>query len=56
MSITIVGNSAAAVGAIEAIREIDRDVAIQVVTAEGPAIYSRPLISHYVGGEISGRE
>ena len=52
MSITIVGNSAAAVGAIEAIRELDRDTEIQVVTAEGPAIYSRPLISHYVGGEI----
>jgi len=52
VSITIVGNSAAAVGAIEAIRELDRDIAIQMVTAEGPAIYSRPLISHYVGGEI----
>jgi len=52
VKITIVGNSAAAVGAIEAIRELDQEATIQVVTAEGPAIYSRPLISHYVGGEI----
>ncbi len=52
MSITIVGNSAAAVGAIEAIRAYDADVPIHVITAEGPAIYSRPLISHYVAGDI----
>ncbi|MGC9360836.1 MAG: NAD(P)/FAD-dependent oxidoreductase [Anaerolineae bacterium] len=55
MSITIVGNSAAAVGAIEAIREYDADAPIRIISAEGPDIYSRPLISHYVGGEIDRR-
>jgi NAD(P)H-nitrite reductase large subunit len=52
VTITIVGNSAAAVGAIEAIREHDAGIPIRVISAEGPEIYSRPLISHYVGGDI----
>ncbi len=41
----IIGNSAAAVGAIEAIREHDQDNPITVVADEPHHVYSRPLIS-----------
>jgi NAD(P)H-nitrite reductase large subunit len=48
----IIGNSAAAVGAIEAIREHDRDNPITVVANESQHVYSRPLISHLLGGQV----
>ncbi|HAZ31719.1 MAG TPA: NAD(P)/FAD-dependent oxidoreductase, partial [Dehalococcoidia bacterium] len=48
----IVGNSAAAVGAIESIRRIDRDGDITVVSDEKHHVYSRPLIAHYLAGEV----
>lgn len=52
MRIVIIGNSATAVGAIESIREHDQGAEITVVSEEGPMIYSRPMLSHYLGGEI----
>jgi len=48
----IIGNSAAAVGAIESIRRIDRDGDITVVSDEKHHVYSRPLIAHYLAGEV----
>ncbi|MCL0057217.1 FAD-dependent oxidoreductase [Dehalococcoidia bacterium] len=48
----IVGNSAAAIGAIESIRKIDRDGGITVVSNERHHVYSRPLIAHYLAGEV----
>ncbi|MCW4028571.1 MAG: FAD-dependent oxidoreductase [Candidatus Bathyarchaeota archaeon] len=47
----IVGASAAGVGAVEAIREIDSTGAITVITEEACAYYSRPMISDYVSGK-----
>ena len=52
MRIVIVGNSAAAVGAIEAIREHDHDNPITVVADELHHVYSRPLISYLLGGTV----
>ncbi len=52
MRIVIIGNSATAVGAIETIRQHDQRAQIDVVTEEGPMIYSRPLLSHYLAGQI----
>lgn len=46
----LVGNSAGAVGAIEAIREVDADGAITVVSDEPHPAYSRPEISDYLAG------
>jgi len=52
MTIVIIGNSAAAVGAIEAIRKVDRSIPITVISDEPHSVYSRPLISYLLSGEI----
>ena len=52
MKYLIVGNSAAATGAIESIRSIDQDGEIILVASEPQRVYSRPLISYYLAGKI----
>jgi nitrite reductase (NADH) large subunit len=52
MRYVIIGNSAAAVGAIEAIRRHDADNPITVVADEAHHVYSRPLISYLLGGMV----
>lgn len=52
MGIVIIGNSASAVGAIEAIRKIDPVLPITVISDEPHFVYSRPLISYLLAGEI----
>jgi NAD(P)H-nitrite reductase large subunit len=52
MRYVIVGNSAAAVGAIEALRQHDLENPITVVAAEAHHVYSRPLISYLLGGLV----
>jgi NAD(P)H-nitrite reductase large subunit len=47
----IIGASAAGVGAVEAIRKIDPEGSIMVITEEQCADYSRPMISDYVSGK-----
>ena len=44
----IIGNSAGGIGAVEAIREVDRKGAITMVSDEPYHAYSRPLISDYL--------
>ena len=46
----IVGNSAGGIGAVEAIREVDAEGAITVVSDEPYPAYSRPEISEYLAG------
>jgi NAD(P)H-nitrite reductase large subunit len=46
----IVGNSAGGIGAVEAIREVDADGLITVVSDEPYPAYSRPEISEYLAG------
>jgi NAD(P)H-nitrite reductase large subunit len=46
----IIGNSAGAVGAIEGIRNRDKEGAITAITDEGYAPYSRPLIADFLAG------
>ncbi|MBF0274413.1 MAG: NAD(P)/FAD-dependent oxidoreductase [Nitrospinae bacterium] len=53
MKIVIVGNSAAAVGCIEAIRQHDKKVEIQVITDEKYHTYSRPGITYLLGKKIN---
>ncbi len=53
MKYVIIGNSTAAVNAIEAIREIDREGSITVLSDEKHFSYGRPLISYYLYGKIS---
>lgn len=48
----IIGNSAAAVGAVEAIRRYDQDNPITIISDEPHHVYSRPLISYLLGGLV----
>jgi len=56
MGIVIIGNSAAAVGAIEAVRRLDRNIPITVISDELHPVYSRPLISHFLAGELKSEQ
>lgn len=47
----ILGNSAAAVGCIEGIRQVDKEGAITVISSEPHHTYSRPLISYLIYGK-----
>lgn len=53
MEYVIIGNSAAAVGAVESIRRVDQRAKLTVVSSEKEHVYSRPLIAHYLAGEVS---
>ncbi len=44
----IIGNSAGAIGAVEGIREIDKENPIAIISDEKYQAYSRPLITHYL--------
>jgi len=52
MNYTIIGNSAAAIGAVEAIRSHDRRGEIVIVSREPYRAYSRPLITYLLAGHI----
>jgi NAD(P)H-nitrite reductase large subunit len=47
----IIGNSAGGIGAAEAIRQVDREGTLAIVSEEPYPAYSRPLISKYLAGE-----
>lgn len=47
----IIGNSAGGIGAIEAIRQVDKEAGIIVISDEKYIAYSRPLIAEYLAGE-----
>ena len=47
----IIGNSAGAIGAAEAIREVDEAGSLTIVCDEPYSAYSRPLISEYLAGK-----
>ena len=47
----IIGNSAAAVGCVEGIRQVDQEGEITIVSTEPHHVYSRPLISYLILGK-----
>jgi NAD(P)H-nitrite reductase large subunit len=47
----IIGNSAGGIGAAEAIRQVDKEGDLTIVSDEPYPVYSRPLISKYLAGE-----
>ncbi|MFW5780045.1 MAG: NAD(P)/FAD-dependent oxidoreductase [Bacillota bacterium] len=51
MKYVIIGNSAAAIGTVEGIRQIDKSSPITIVSEEKYHTYSRPLISYYLNGK-----
>lgn len=52
----IIGNSAAATGAIEGIRTVDKKGEITVLSEEPHLCYSRPLISYFLAGKVDGEK
>ncbi|WP_406676162.1 NAD(P)/FAD-dependent oxidoreductase [Moorella sp. ACPs] len=48
MNYVLIGNSVAAINAVEGIREYDREGAITIVSAENYYAYGRPLISYWL--------
>lgn len=52
MDYVIVGNGVSAIGAIEGIREHDKEGKILVVSDEAVPTYGRPLISYYLSDKI----
>ena len=53
MKYVIIGNSAAAIGAVEGIRQIDTQGEITLITDESYHTYSRPLISYLLLGKTT---
>ncbi|MGN0551088.1 MAG: NAD(P)/FAD-dependent oxidoreductase [Acutalibacteraceae bacterium] len=51
MNYVIIGNSAAAIGCVEGIRELDKDGKITLISDEPHHTYSRPLISYLLLGK-----
>lgn len=49
----IIGNSAAGIGAVEGIRQIDKQGEITVISREPHHTYSRPLISYLLSGKTT---
>ena len=56
MNYLIVGNSAAAVGTVEAIRPLDPEGRITLIAAEDEHTYSRPLISYLLAGKVAAAD
>lgn len=53
MNYVIIGNSAAAVGAVTGIRAVDKAGTITVISDEPYHTYSRPLISYWLQGKVT---
>ena len=53
MKYVIIGNSAAGIGAVEGIRQVDRTGEITIITNEPHHTYSRPLISYLLLGKVT---
>ncbi len=51
MRYTIIGNSAAAIGCVEGIRQVDQEGPITIISREKYHTYSRPLISYLLAGK-----
>ncbi len=56
MHYVIIGNSATGIGAAESIRAVSRNATITIIGDEPHHVYSRPLISHYIAGEVAADE
>lgn len=56
MHYVIIGNSATGVGAAESIRASDPGAKITIIGDEPHHVYSRPLISHFIAGEVAAEE
>lgn len=51
MNYVIIGNSTAAIGCVEGIRQMDKESNIILISSESYHTYSRPLISYLLYGK-----
>lgn len=51
----IIGNSAAAIGTVSGIREVDKEGMITIISDEPYHTYSRPLISYWLEGKVEDK-
>ncbi|MDW7675852.1 MAG: FAD-dependent oxidoreductase [Bacillota bacterium] len=56
MHYVIIGNSVAAAGAIEGIRQVDQEGSITIFSDEPHHIYSRPLISYFLADKVGAQQ
>jgi len=56
MNYVIIGNSAAGIGCVEGIRQVDKTGNITVISDENHHVYSRPLISYLVQGKVKQKQ
>lgn len=49
----IIGNCAAGIAAAEAIREMDQDTAVTIISDEPHPAYGRPLTTYIIGGKVT---
>ena len=56
MKYVIIGNGAAATGAVEGIRSVDKTGSITVVSREDHHVYCRPLISYLLEGKTDEKK
>ncbi|MDE3089809.1 MAG: NAD(P)/FAD-dependent oxidoreductase, partial [Chloroflexota bacterium] len=56
MHYVIIGNSATGIGAAESLHAIDPKAKITLIGDEPQHVYARPLISHYIAGEVAADE
>jgi NAD(P)H-nitrite reductase large subunit len=56
MKYVIIGNSTAGIGAVEGIRQIDKNGEITIITNEPHHTYSRPLISYLLLGKTTAKK
>ncbi len=56
MHYVIIGNSATGIGAAESLRAAGPGGRITIIGDEPHPVYARPLISHYIAGEVSADE
>lgn len=53
MHYVMIGNSYAAIGAVEAIRQVDKESPITIISDEPYPCYARPLITFWLGGAVA---
>lgn len=53
MHYVMIGNSYAAIGAVEAIRQVDKESPITIISDEAYPCYARPLITFWLGGAVA---
>lgn len=53
MKLVIIGNSAAGLAAVRAIRKVDMDVSVKIISREKDSAYSKPALAKVIAGRLT---